>query len=77
MLLSVAAHVGDIRNTYRIVVEVSERRRPPRQGQVHATEMGLREIRLEVSNLTGFLLSRFILLKGFCDHCNELSHFLI
>jgi hypothetical protein len=45
--------VGDIRNTYRIVDEVSERRRPPRHGQVRVTEMGLREIRLEVLNLTG------------------------
>lgn len=41
--------MGDI----RIVVEVSERRRPPKHGQVLATEMGLREIRLEVSHLMG------------------------
>ena len=52
--------MGDIRNTYRIVVKVSGRRRPPRQGQVRATEMGLREIRLKVSNLTGFLLYEYI-----------------
>ena len=52
-LRSVAAHVGDIRNTYRIIVEVSERRRPPRHRQVRAAAIGLREIRLEVSNLTG------------------------
>jgi hypothetical protein len=45
--------VGDIGDAYRIVVEVSDRRRPPRDGQVRATEMGLREIRLGVSNLTG------------------------
>jgi len=45
--------VGDIRNTYRIVVEASERRRPPRHRQVRAAAVGLREIRLEVSNFTG------------------------
>jgi len=50
---SVAAHVGDIRNTYRIVVEASERRRSPRHRQVRAAAMGLREIRLEISNLMG------------------------
>ena len=45
--------MGDIRNIYRVVVQVSERKRPPRHGQVRATEMGLIEIRLEFSNLTG------------------------
>jgi hypothetical protein len=40
--------VGDIINIYRIVVEMSERRKPPRHGKLRATKMGLGEIRLEV-----------------------------
>ena len=45
--------MGDVRNIYRIAVEVSESRRPPRHRKVRAAAMGLRQIRLEVSNLKG------------------------